>query len=54
MDLNVTKMYLHHFLWSRYGLTGYLCLYMMTSEIGQLDLLVQTPDGMDLKLLECL
>lgn len=38
MDLNVTKMYLHHFLWSRYGLiTGYLCLYMMTSEIGQLD-----------------
>lgn len=43
MDLNVTKVYLHYFPWSRYGLTGYLCLYMITSGISKLDFI--SPDS---------
>lgn len=37
--LKVTNVYLHHYLWSTgtYRLTGYLCLYMITSGVGRLD-----------------
>lgn len=37
MDLNVIKVYLYYFFWSRYGFIGYLCLYMIILGISKLD-----------------